>query len=45
MLPRGGCGCPIPERVQGQDRWGHGQLDLVLGLAVVNSTQGSGIGN
>ena len=35
-----GCGFPIPEGVQGQDRWGPEQPDLV----VVNPAQGSGVG-
>jgi len=39
-----GCGCPIPEGVQGPVRWGPRQPDLVLNLAVVNPACGRWIG-
>ena len=33
------CGCTVPEGVQGQAGWGHGQPDLVLDLMVGKSAQ------
>ena len=39
-----GCGCPVPEGVQGQVGWGPGQLDLVLNVEDGGPACGKGVG-
>ena len=39
-----GCGCPVPEGVQGQVGWGPGQSGLVLDMEAGSPARGRGVG-
>ena len=39
-----GCGCPIPEGVQGQVGWGPGQPGLVLNVEIGGPACSGGVG-